>query len=147
MFIPYKATMINLLASNPVTMYNDHSFPSAEFLLQVTLMCWVRATGRIARYQTPSAWFVSKCSSHVVLKVWTVTVVLVLLSIVTPVWYETISSMRDCWLLTINYYRAVILNWRFLRSDCVAILRDIARHGSHSYIWFTRKMLVLLIMK
>ena len=31
--------------------------------------------------------------------------------------------------------------------DFVAILRDIARHGSNSYIWFTRKMLDFLILK
>ena len=49
------------------------------------------------------------------------------------------------------YYRAVILNWRFLRlnswPDCVAISRDIARHGSNSYIWFTGKVLDLSILK
>ena len=48
-------------------------------------------------------------------------------------------------------YRAVVLNWRFLRlyslPNFVAISRDIATHGSYAYIWFTRKMPDLLILK
>ena len=44
-------------------------------------------------------------------------------------------------------YRPVILNWRFLRINfglvCLAISKDIARHGSKSntYVWLTRRML------
>ena len=42
------------------------------------------------------------------------------------------------------------MNLRLFRlnswSDCVAILRNIARHGSHSDLKFTRKMLDPLIL-
>ena len=42
-------------------------------------------------------------------------------------------------------YRAVILNWRFLRpncwADCVANSRVIASHGSNPVYWFTMKIL------
>ena len=44
-----------------------------------------------------------------------------------------------------------MLNWRFLRPNfwpvCVAIWRDIARHGFYSYIWFTRMIPDLFIQK
>ena len=38
----------------------------------------------------------------------------------------------------------IIINWWFLRLnswlDCVATSRDIARHSSNPYVWFTRRM-------
>ena len=48
-------------------------------------------------------------------------------------------------------YRALIINWWLLMlifwPDCVAISRDIVRHGSISNFWFMRKLLNLLILK
>ena len=60
-----------------------------------------------------------------------------------------IESSREA---SINVtYRVRIINWRILGQnswpDRVAISRNIARHGSDSDFWFTRKMLVFLILR
>ena len=60
------------------------------------------------------------------------------------------AMMYSLLVLVSIYYRARIINWRCIRlnskPDCVAISKDIARHGSNSEFWISRKMLDLFIL-